>query len=274
MATEEHGIFQFTNFGDDLFETEEKRVRHFIDKSYVPDETVLGKFVQIEEADNGFFSTKFGPQQLQNAMEWEYYKSDYRKCLDLCLKWIELNESCKKEKQFKMGEIYEIACRCSLKLKKLDLALHYAERILASNGKEPGVMFLVSQVFNQCSRYREAIELITKYLDYRRNDYLAYVELADIFDKMSNQYPEFQSWAYFALSLAIYFIERSPRPKTDFSAKHIQHELPKLKTRLSKFTAATTVDHTVLGSINLSKTACDYLTDKIYDNRTSIESDR
>ncbi|KAJ3259209.1 hypothetical protein HK103_002856 [Boothiomyces macroporosus] len=229
-----------------------------------------GRFIQLDGANEEFFGTKFGPQQLQNVLEWEYYKSDYSKCLELCLRWIQLNE---KEKQFKMGEIYEIACRCSLKLAKLDLALKYAELVIASNGKEPGVMFLAAQVFKKSQKYTEAIELLVKYLDYRRNDYLAYVELSDIFDSLGKSHPEFKAWAYFSLSLAIYFIERSPRPKTDFADKHVQKEIPALKAKLAELPVATSVDHDILRTVKLSKSACDYLCTKIYDNRTNIENE-
>ncbi|KAJ3276036.1 hypothetical protein HDV01_006206 [Terramyces sp. JEL0728] len=273
MATEEHGIFQFTEFSDDLFETQEKKIRHFIDKSYIPDESVHGSFVTHHEATQVLFDTKFGPQQLQNALEWAYYRKQYRECLDMCLKWIELNQNCKLEKQYKMGEIYEIACRSSLKLKDLDSALKFAELVLQSNGKEPGVMFLVAQVFTLSAKYTESTELLVKYLDYRRNDYLAYVELSIIFEKLSETYPEFKNWVYFSLSLAIYLVERSPRPDTEYSKKHTEQELTRLKSRLSNHTVVASVDHAVLAKLNLSQSACDYLLNKIYDNRTNIETE-
>ena len=39
---ESHGLFQFTGFSDDLFNVEPARQRHFIDRTYVPTDTIDG----------------------------------------------------------------------------------------------------------------------------------------------------------------------------------------------------------------------------------------
>ena len=76
---------------------------------------------------NDIFNSSMGPNEVINAIEFEYLNCRFDSALNLCQKWLQLNQSI--QKPFKDWEVLVIAARCCLKLEKPQEALIYVDKI-------------------------------------------------------------------------------------------------------------------------------------------------
>ncbi|KAI8927047.1 hypothetical protein BC831DRAFT_453700 [Entophlyctis helioformis] len=168
-ADEQHGLFQF-EFGDDLFDQGPQRQRHFIDRNYVPRETVSGWFCdEGEQVAERFKDQKQGPNMHG---------------LDLCQQWLAHNSGLGPAK-FKENDVLEVASRCCRKLDRAGDALAFIERI--PEWRDPGIMFVKGELCRMNGRLTDAVACMLDYLDNRIGDYTAWIELSRTFRAMAQQ---------------------------------------------------------------------------------------
>ncbi|KAJ8324385.1 hypothetical protein QVD99_002417 [Batrachochytrium dendrobatidis] len=256
---ESHGLFQFTGFSDDLFDVEPARQRHFIDRTYVPTDTIDGWFKQtpIEAAQH--FNTKHGPTHTLYTIEYHYAQHNYSAALDLCHQWLQSNASSKT--LFNPRDVLEIAARCEMRTGRPEKAYELMQQIPESM-HDPCVLFLRGRILCATQRFNRSLVCFLDYLNIRGEDYTAWTEIShvcsalarckvkqvdetlcnncvgnneDISDETVSQV--FLT-AYLSIQKALYYLERShrifSRPENPFAMAHWRTEVACIKQKLDE----------------------------------------
>ncbi|KAH6565942.1 hypothetical protein BASA50_002071 [Batrachochytrium salamandrivorans] len=188
-AEESHGLFQFTDMADDLFEIEPHRQRHYIDHSYAPRNIVDGWFRSQGEQVATNFNTKHGPSLTLNTIEHSYTHGDYTTALALSQAWLAANTSTTTilntgSTKLNSRDVLEIAARCELKLGRPAAALAFMSQI-KDTLRDPGLAFFHGKLLRLNGCHSNAVEYFLDYLDMRGNDYTAWVEISHVFQQLS-----------------------------------------------------------------------------------------
>lgn len=162
MEDELHGIFKFT---EDIFVSQEKKVRHFTAKRYTPEKTLNGSVLEHTSVESEFKQT-IGPALVLESINYLYYSQDFKTCLAISDKFINANSSL--SKPLNLNEVLEIACRCCIRMNNIDDCNNYLLSIECNN---PGLIFFKAHVFRLLGRTRESVQLLMKYLETREDDY-------------------------------------------------------------------------------------------------------
>ncbi|KAJ3088220.1 hypothetical protein HK102_009272 [Quaeritorhiza haematococci] len=243
MAEEHHGLFQFVD--DSLFESEEKRVRHHVDKTY---QCRLARFGWFEEQSKDVFKSfatkKLGPNEVLSTIEWSYLCGNYKKTLLLCRDFIVANNRPRK-KRLAIHEVVEIAARCAVRLGQFELALQLYES--HEMKKEPGYVLLRGKLLRKAGKHKGApasFESLQEYIKWRSNDYVGWKEIAYLFDDLIRAHHDLTDankqccllWANRAMAHALALLKRSTSAaiKTEFSTLHEQTEVAAMQTFLER----------------------------------------
>ncbi|ORX82295.1 hypothetical protein BCR32DRAFT_267733 [Anaeromyces robustus] len=213
-AEEFHGIFQFAadiDDDDDFFAqtvSKEERAMERMKKensiaTYQPKFLTGGYNIPIEKISNIFFGSKNGPNAVKQAIEWYYsvmkmkdnniltkdqeqniklYKEiSYQYIKDCCDKYLECNQS--KGKFINEREILEIAIRCLVQMDRINEIEPYVERL---DPKEPGLFAFSGKCYYLLKQYKKSLQIHQKYCDQRRNDYMSWLDMSNIFKDINN----------------------------------------------------------------------------------------
>lgn len=214
-AEEFHGIFQFAadidDDDDDFFTqtiSKEERALERMRKensiaTYKPKFLTGGFEIPIEEISNVFFASKNGPNAVKQAIEWYYsimkmkdnniltkdqtqniklYNDiSYQYIKDCCDKYLECNQS--KGKFINEREILEIAIRCLVQMDRINEIEPYVEKL---DPKEPGLFAFSAKCYYLLRQYAKSLEIHQKYCNLRRNDYMSWLDMSNIFRDINN----------------------------------------------------------------------------------------
>ncbi|KAK9718718.1 hypothetical protein K7432_005315 [Basidiobolus ranarum] len=167
-AVESHGIFQFVRTEEEIVSELSGEIPPEEEK-YYPKQDTHGWFHQVETPFEQLMEEKHGPLQVKSAVDLFYLQGKYEEALELALKYVNYvidNKGITKLRNTK--EMDETIVRCALRLEKLEIAEKHADK-LATN--EPGHMYLRGQVYTRVERYKDALNIFTRYLKIRKADY-------------------------------------------------------------------------------------------------------
>jgi hypothetical protein len=213
-AEEFHGIFHFAadiDDDDDFFGqsiSKEERAMERMKKensiaTYRPQFLTGGYNVPKENISNVFFGSKNGPNVVKQAIEWYYLvmkmkenntltkdqsqnielynEISYQYIKDCCDKYLECNQS--KGKLINEREILEIAIRCLIQMDRIIEIEPYVEKL---DPKEPGLFTFSAKCYNLLKQYSKSLQIHQKYCDLRKNDYMSWIDMANIFKEINN----------------------------------------------------------------------------------------
>lgn len=211
MAVESHGIFQFPDFDDELFEENLERRQIEVDKTYIPENSIYGDF-----GTELSFDSKNGPLSMQKEIEYSYYRRDWKRVLNLSENWILENNKLIEKDRYKSTEVLLINMRVYLKLGRHAEALCLIPSFSDGNAKETSTMYLFSTVYKFNGMHLEAIELLVKCLTVRHSDYKAWREIGHNFKALAdfNGNGDLIVWSVAAFFIASLLISRYPHPES------------------------------------------------------------
>jgi len=213
-AEEFHGIFQFAadiDDDDDFFTqtvSKEKRALERMKKensiaTYRPFFLTGGYNIPIENISDVFFGSKHGPNTVKQAIEWYYSvmkmkdnnflikgqtqniplynEISYQYIKDCCDKYLECNK--KHGKYINEREILEISIRCLIQQDRIYEIMPYVEKL---DPKEPGLFAFSAKCYYLLKQYSKSLEVHQKYCDLRKNDYMSWIDMANIFKDINN----------------------------------------------------------------------------------------
>lgn len=213
------------DFGDYQVDTPRKQ-RHFIDKSYQANVLEPGWFMQLT-AD---FESSLGHLELLNSIEYLYMLKKYDQCLERCDLFLELNS--KRSKKLKDDEVLEIASRCCARLEKPD---KYFMQI-KWNKNSPGLQMFMAETLYRQGNFIQTIQILLRYLEYRKGDYVAFSLMSDCFGGLARIYPSFADsfavLAFQSLAVSLELVNKANQPETAFKEAFFKSEVLKLEEKL------------------------------------------